>query len=147
MATFHSGVDSLMPFHSDTSEQAIPTPATLTAIYVASDPIEVTNYQFVNWRMYVTNAGTGPTTRVDVQWEFSNAAVPGANDWSPLQVEVITAGVSTPDTYEVQQTIGSAPLTAGWKTEVEGRWMRMLVKAGVGDPTASAIVLAALRRV
>ena len=139
----------LYPFlQSDAAAIAIATPTTLTAAFVASAEIDVRNFSAVDWNMLISNAGTGPITRVDLQWEFSEVATPGANDWMLLQTEAITAGVSTPSTYEVQQPIaGTAPYTRSWTTEVRGRWMRILVKAGVGTPTSSVIALAALRRV
>jgi hypothetical protein len=124
------------------------TPTALTASFVASGVLDVRNFSSVDWNMAISNAGAGPVTRVDLQWEFAETAVPVAADWTPLQTEAITAGVSTPSTYEVQQPITGlvVPFTRSWTTEVKGRWMRILVK-GFGDATSSAIVLTALRRV
>jgi hypothetical protein len=132
---------------SDASAQSIATPTTLTASLVASAVIDVRNFYQVDWSMACSDGGTGPVTRVDVQWEFAETAVPVATDWTPLQTEAITAGVSTPSSYEVQQPVPAAPWTRGWTTGVKGRWMRILVKAGVGVPATSVIALSALRRI
>lgn len=132
---------------SDAAAIPIATPTTLTAVFVASAEIDVRNFSQVDWSMTVSNGGTGPVTRVDLQWEFAETLVPVSTDWSPLQTEAIAAGVSTPSSYEVQQTVPAAPFTRNWTTAVRGRWMRIKVKAGVGTPASSVIALSALRRI
>jgi hypothetical protein len=149
MATYHSAIDALLgiPLQSDASGGSLASPTALTAAFVASTSLDVRNFREVEWAMYVSNAGTGPVTRVDVEWEFSLVASPGANDWMLLQTESILSGVSTPSTYEIRQTISTAPFTKTWTTPVKGRWMRILVKAGAGTPTSSVIALTAMRRI
>lgn len=133
---------------SDAAPIVIPAPVALTGAFVASDPIYVAGWHEVDWAMLISNAGLGPVTRADVQFEFAETVVPVAADWTALQTEAIVAGVSTPSTYEVRQPIGGAvPYTKAWTTQVRGLWMRILVQAGVGDPTGSVIALSALRRV
>jgi hypothetical protein len=122
-----------------------PTPVALTAAFVASGVLDVRNFAEVDWNMAVANIAA--VTRVDLQWEFAETAVPAATDWTPLQTEAIAAGLSTPSTYEVQQPVGAAPFTRSWTTKARGRWMRALVRAGVGAPAGSVIALTALRRI
>ena len=143
-----SGVTPQTPKVSDTVGASVATPTALTASYVASPAVDVGGYAEVDWSILVTNAGTGPVTRVDAQWEFATTAAPVDADWSPLQTEVVAAGVSTPSSYEVQQPIaGAVPYSKAWTTKARGRWMRIKVKAGAGTATSSAIALSALRRV
>jgi len=148
MATFNSGVDAMFIQPSDLVGQSVViTPAALSASYAPSAAVDVRDFRQVDWGMLITNVGTGPITRIDVQWEFSDVASPASTDWMALQTESITGGVSTPATYEVQQPLsGAAPITKIWTTVSRGRWMRILVKAGVGTPTSSVIALTALRR-
>jgi hypothetical protein len=124
-----------------------PTPVTLTAVFVASGVLDVRNFAEVDWNLLVTNGGADPVTQVNVQWEFAETAAPAATDWTPLQTEAIAAGVSTPSTYEMRQTVGAVPFTRSWTTKARGRWMRALVRGAVGDPTGSIIALTALRRI
>jgi hypothetical protein len=131
---------------SDATPQAIATPITLTASFVASDSIDVRNFSEVDWFMEVTNKAS--ITRIDFQWEYADNDAPVASDWKALQVETIASGVSTPSTYELQQgSLGAVTFTIGGTTQVRGRRMRVLVRAGVGASAGSVIVLTALRRV
>ncbi|TAL43159.1 MAG: hypothetical protein EPN91_06990 [Salinibacterium sp.] len=133
---------------TDTAPVVIAAPTALTGAFVASDPIYVAGWHEVDWAMLISNDGAGPVTRADVQFEFAETVTPVAADWTALQTEAIVAGVSTPSTYEVRQPLGgAAPYTKAWTTQVRGLWMRILVQAGVGDPTGSVIALSALRRV
>lgn len=133
--------------YTQSDAAAVPSaaPLTLTGAFVAGDAVDVRNFYEVDWALLCTDSAA--VTRVDVQWEFAETAVPGASDWAPFQTEVVTAGVSAPSTYEMQQPTPAAPYTRGWTTKVKGRWMRMLVKAGVGAFAGSVIVISALRRV
>ena len=134
---------------SDATPRAIASPTTLTAGYVASDSIDVRNFREVDWFMEVSNKGTGPITRIDFQWEYADNDTPTASDWKTYQTESISSGVSTPSTYELQQSVSALAVTfnIGGTTQVRGRRMRVLVKAGAGTPTSSVIVLTAYRRV
>ena len=146
MALISSSIFPIMS--SDASGISIATPVTLTAAPVASAAISVLNYSEVDWNCHVTASGL--VTQITVSWEYSSAASPGASDWSPLNVETIAAGVSTPYQYTVPTTVAGAPYTVSWTTLVRGRWMRILIwaTAGAGGwPAGSIIALTAERRV
>ena len=138
------------PAVSDTAASSIAAPVTLTASYVSTSSFTVAGYKEVDVQMAVTNGGAGPITSIYVTVEYTmDVATSPATEWSPYQVEDITAatGASVPATYEIRQgSIPAAPYNFTWTVQARGVSMRFQVKANAGNPTGSVIALSYLRR-
>lgn len=124
---------------------SVRTSAALTAAIVYSDWIDVRMYEFLEWMVYLTARNT--ITRLDIQVQFSMEISPNeTTDWAILQAEDIAAtGISTLGDYILRKTISDV-ITLGVTSPTRGRWMRIGIFAGVGDPAGSACSIKVLRR-
>ena len=126
------------------------SPTALTGSYVNAAYIQVTGYRELDLQATITNLGTGPVTRLDVQFEYTLDSDPAAAKWSPYQVEAVDSatGISVPVPYTIQQSLAGYAVTFAltWTVQVRGSYMRAKVKAGAGVSTNSALTLKYLRR-
>lgn len=113
----------------------------LTDAWVSTSPVAVHNGRRVDWTIRVSE--TGSATRLDARVQVATAEDPGDADWSTVQTEAVAAGVATLSDYELRKDL-SAALTLGIGLDTRGRWMRLQIKAGTGDPAGSACSVEAL---
>jgi len=130
--------------------------ALIAVVMEATDAVDCFGYRHIDWVVYMTNPGSGPITRVDMQIQFSEKLDPSPildSDWAILQSHEINQGIAPLYNYTMQMPIPSLgpgpdfiPFTFGITSPVRGRWMRLLITAGAGDPTNSLVSVNAIRR-
>lgn len=139
---------TIFTLQSDQSGQTIALPTSVTSSFVESTEVDIRNFSEVDWIISFSNAAS--ITRIDLQWEWTDdLIVTQSTKWTPLSTETVSVGVSTVSTYEIQYSINglAVPFSRGFTTPAIGRYMRILIKAGVGSPTSSSILLKYLRRI
>ena len=152
------------PLQSDSSPTAIlsSTAFGTSSSKTETDILDVTNFREIDFSFRVTNLGAGPITEIRAQVLYSivNTANPYSthpHQWNFLLAENVSGGVAAVDKYTVSldATLGAYfqhPLAASGESfairaPVTGQRMMVLIWAETGNPTSSAVIGAALRRI
>lgn len=133
---------------ADGTRLPLASPTTLTNAMQTTPSFSVAGYSEVDLTARVGAGGAGPITQIEVSFEYTTTASPASDaDWTLLQTETVTLGVSTPSDYVIQQPVsGAGPYTRTWTAQVRGVLMRGLLRASVGDPTGSTVQMFYSRR-
>jgi hypothetical protein len=127
---------------SPVGEQVFSGPVLDTTTW--SDPIDVWGFDELDFRVKVSNLGTGPITSITatLQWTDTDTGAAGDEDWATVQVETLAADgtVTEADAAYTFSVPGAAPFSLPVLGQATGRWMRIGLEAIGGDASSAAIV-------
>jgi len=109
-------------------------PVTLGTSYTAgstSSPVNIGGHKYFTAFIYCTDLGGAG--RLDVQFEVAISLA--SADWTPLQTESVSSGVSTLSDYEQQKAVSGTGLVFAVSLPIRGfRNWRIKMKADAGTP-------------
>ena len=113
-------------------------PVTLGTSYTGgstSSAVNIGGHKYFTAFIYCTVLGGA--SRLDLQFEVAEAQ--GSSDWTPLQTESVSSGVSTQSDYEIQKAVSGTGLVLAVSIPIRGfRYWRIKMKADAGTPQVYA---------